>query len=98
MSAAAVTKLNILETNYSNFKINHNIAADSLYILTGNDVIINFRWATNRINMFILGSCLGVDFAIKVQLIYSFGTGDSSASLSVLQTVCLGLDICALLA
>ena len=39
----------------SNFKIYLNIALNSLYISTRNDVIISFRWVENRINVFILG-------------------------------------------
>ena len=39
----------------SNFKIYHNVAHDSLYILTGNDVAVYFWSAANRTNMSILG-------------------------------------------
>ena len=42
-------------TMASNFKIYRNVALDSLYISTGNDVIIYFQSAPNRINVFILG-------------------------------------------
>ena len=59
MSAASSTKFfffNISETTRaSNFKIYHNVAQDSLYISTGNDVTICFPLAANRTNMFILG-------------------------------------------
>ena len=60
--AAAVTKflfLNISETTRANdFTIYHNVAQDSLYISTENDVIIYFRPAANRINVLILGHVL----------------------------------------
>ena len=47
---------NISETTRtSNFKIYRKVALDSLYILTGNDVISYFRSAANRINVVILG-------------------------------------------
>ena len=56
-------------TRGSNFKIHYNVALDSLYILTGNDVIAYFWWAANCIKVFILGACLGRDFPITVQSI-----------------------------
>ena len=55
---AAVTKCfwYILKTaGASNLRIYYNIALDSLYISTGDDVIIYFRSAANRINGFIFG-------------------------------------------
>ena len=56
-------------TRASNVEIYHSIAFDSLYILTGNDVIIYFRSVANRINALILGHVGGHDFAVKVQSI-----------------------------
>ena len=45
---------NILEAPKAiNCKIYHNVALYSLYISTGNDVIINFQSAANSINVFI---------------------------------------------
>ena len=53
----------ISETNRaSNFTIYHDLALDSLYISTGNDVINYFRSAANRTNVFILAY---VRFAIS---------------------------------
>ena len=49
-------KQNISETTWaSNFKCYHNVALNSLYISTGNYVIIYFRSAVNRINVPIWG-------------------------------------------
>ena len=42
-------------TRASNFKMYHNEALDNLYILAGNDVIIYFQSAANRMNVFMLG-------------------------------------------
>ena len=47
---------NISETTKaSNFKIYHNVAHESLYISTGNDITIFFRSAANRTDVSILG-------------------------------------------
>ena len=47
---------NISETTRaSNFKFYPNVALDSLYISTGNDIIIYFQSASNHISVFILG-------------------------------------------
>ena len=41
-------------------KRSHNVALDSLYISTGNDIIIYFQSAAKRISVFILGQVLVV--------------------------------------
>ena len=58
-SAAVITKTSFLISRKllelaSNFTIYHNLAHNSLYSPTGNDVTIYFRSAANRTNVFIL--------------------------------------------
>ena len=45
-------------TRASDFKFCRNVAADSLYISTGNDVMSYFQSAVNRTNVYILGHVL----------------------------------------
>ena len=79
MSVAAVTKLFLGIP--PKLKIYHNLAHDSLYILTRNNVTIYFQSAANHTNV----SCSSRDFSnlsvdFKKSFFYSFGKGDSRAS------------------
>ena len=66
---------------HSNFKIYHNVSQDSLYISTGNHVIICFRSAANRTNVSILGHVrLLIYGSIEFKKVYGFRKGDSRAS------------------
>ena len=85
---------NISETvRDSNFKIYRNVSLFSLCSLTGNDVIICFRSAANRINVFILpwwswvvfGSRCLDNGSIDFKKVYSLGTSDSSAQLALMK-------------
>ena len=60
----------ILETTRAcRFQIYHNVAFDSLYIPTENDITTYFRSAANRIHVLIWGSYLGCDCLITVRSI-----------------------------
>ena len=90
MSAAAVTKcfFYISKTiRASDFKSFHNVALDSLYISTGNDIIIYFRSEANRTNVYISVK-FGSRFLDKVSTdsenFYRFGNCGSSASFALL--------------
>ena len=70
-------------TSASNSNIYHNVAHDSLYISTRNDVTICFLSAANRTNVSLLGhvrSRFLDNGSIDFKKVYSFGKGDSSTS------------------
>ena len=63
-------------TTAINLKVYRNLALDSLYISTGNDVITFLRSAANRTNVFIwvmLGSRFLHSSSIDLKTVYSFG-------------------------
>ena len=64
----------------SNLKIYRKTVAVSFNIVTGNDVISNFRLATNRISVSILISQLLDNRSTNLEKIDNFGYGDSRAS------------------
>ena len=62
--------LNISENiRASDFKIYHRVPLDSLYILTGNDVIKLLPVGSKLYKRVNCGSCSGGDFSITIQLI-----------------------------